>query len=75
MENQLMVDMVHKIKSAAEHRHMTFSELSERVNLKRDTITSWKRTGYGPRVLDLVHIADELDVSLDWLCGRTGVRR
>ena len=46
------------------------SELAEKANVSYATLQSYRQGHNYPTVPTLVALADALDVSLDWLCGR-----
>ena len=47
---------------------------ADRLGATRSGITSWKQRDVIPRIETLALIADEFDVSLDYLMGRTQIR-
>lgn len=50
---------------------MTQKIFSEKLNLPRAVYASYERGDREPPMKNLIKIADGLNVSLDWLCGRT----
>ena len=48
---------------------LTRAQLAERVGLISDTIARFEADEV-PSLWSMVHIAEALDVSIDWLCGK-----
>jgi transcriptional regulator with XRE-family HTH domain len=66
------MDISKRLKEARERRGLTQDALAQRANVKKDQISRWEN-GKEPRDIEsIMRIADELDVTLDWLMGRVG---
>lgn len=62
-----------RLRVAMAKRNVTPSELGTALGYSCRTVSQW-RWGHGryiPRPFILVEIADHLDVTVDWLLGRT----
>ena len=46
-------------------------QLAERIGVSRQAISKWETGDSQPALAQLIALADELDISLDVLCGRT----
>lgn len=60
---------VNRINILAHRKNLSVRKLHEVLNITRGTIQSWNRAS--PVVDSLIPIADYLETSLDYLCGRT----
>lgn len=63
--------MAERIKALMEEKHITLSRLYSECNINHNTIYSLKNSGIMPRMEKVIKIADLLDVSIDYLIGRT----
>jgi transcriptional regulator with XRE-family HTH domain len=62
-----------RLKEARKRKKLTQEELANLVNTKNKTISNYE-TGYSTPSNDMLdNLADVLDVSVDWLLGRTDV--
>ncbi|MFX3631892.1 MAG: helix-turn-helix domain-containing protein [Candidatus Pristimantibacillus sp.] len=62
-----------RLKEARKNKKLTQDELARRVNTKKSTISNYE-TGYSSPSHDmLLDLANTLDISLDYLLGRTDV--
>lgn len=59
------------IKSFAKVRGVTIKQMLNDCQLSINTLSSMQSGGYYPRLEAIVRIADYLDVSVDYLLGRT----
>lgn len=62
------MDLLDRIKIAADRRGTTLAELSRALGFSNKTIYRWSESS--PRLEHLVLVADYLNVSIDWLAGR-----
>ena len=60
-----------RLKQARKSAELTQLQLAERLGVARITLTQYERAVNEPNFSMLVKIAKLLNVSLDWLCGRT----
>lgn len=59
-----------RLKAARKKSGKTQKEMAELFGLTERGYRSWEGGGSEPSIENLVALADFLDVSLDWLCGR-----
>ena len=59
------------IKSTAKSRKVSISKLLSDCELNKNALYTMQSSGYFPRVEALAKIADYLNVSVDYLLGRT----
>lgn len=59
------------IKKSAKVRGVTIKQMLNDCQLSINTLSSMQSGGYYPRLEAIVRIADYLDVSVDYLLGRT----
>lgn len=60
---------VSRIKILAHNKSISVRELQRALNIPVGTVQNWNH--YSPLVDSLIPIADYLETSLDYLCGRT----
>lgn len=60
-----------KFKKARKKQNMTQKKLSETLNISRQAISNYERGKALPNLTTLVDISEILNVSLDYLMGRT----
>ena len=61
-----------RLKQARQEKRLTQKELGEKVGKTQNAITLYENSSrLISKIKTLVLIADALNVSLDWLCGRT----
>jgi len=65
-----MAKTAERINSAASAKAVTVASILRKLELNKDAVTTM-RAGKAPSAVTLARIADELDVSLDYLMGRT----
>jgi len=63
--------LAERIKVTAKDRKITVAQMLKDCELNKDLISTTQNKGYYPRVDALLRIADYLDVSVDYLLGRT----
>ena len=51
-------------------RGLTQQQIADLVHINRVTYTNWEKGKREPSFVNLVNLADLLEVSLDWLFGR-----
>ena len=61
-----------RLRMAREGRGMRQEDLSIRSGVHKNTIYAYEIGKATPGAQNLVALADALEVSLDWLCGRDG---
>ena len=59
-----------RLKEIRNIKGLSQKELSEKLNLKQNTISSYESSSIQPSLENLIKIADILDVSVDTLLGR-----
>lgn len=60
-----------RLKLIREKKGMKTKELADMINVTPATIANWESGRRAPKTDDLLEIANILDVSLDYLMGRT----
>ena len=60
-----------RLRKARLNAGLTQTKLAEKAGLTQGAITSYEIARREPSIKGLVQLADTLNVSLDWLCGRT----
>ena len=60
-----------RLKQALKEMKITQVELAEKIGMTQGGYTSYEQARREPPIKVLVQLADKLNVSLDWLCGRT----
>lgn len=63
-----------RIKDLCEDNNMTVSSLSQLLQFGKSTISRW-RNDNTPNTSQLVKIADYFNVSIDYLLGRTDIKK
>lgn len=61
---------VDRIKELRKSLHYTQSEMAERLNVSQGTIASWENGLRIPEIQRILEIAEEFNVSIDYLFGR-----
>lgn len=64
-------DIAIRIKEVAKAKHVVISEMLDRINLSKNTMSNFKTSM--PKADNLAKIADYLDCSIDYLMGRTDI--
>lgn len=64
-------DVAERIKTVAKDRKVSVAKLLKECELNKDLISTTQNKGYYPRLEAIARIADYLDVSIDFLLGRT----
>lgn len=62
---------MNNIEAIRKARNLTRPELAKRLNVSESTIFCWERGKRNPELPSLIRLADTLEVSLDYLLGRT----
>lgn len=60
-----------RLRKARLNAGLTQTKLAEKAGTTQGAITSYEIARREPPIKTLVQLADTLNVSLDWLCGRT----
>lgn len=60
-----------KIKNIAKSKKVTIGQMLSDCHLSINTLSSMQSGGYLPRIDTIMKIAEYLDVSIDYLLGRT----
>lgn len=63
-----MTELSKRTRAAAAARNMTIAELERRAGVANGTISKWDTSS--PSYDKVVKVADVLELSLDFLCGR-----
>ena len=58
-----------RLAKARKSRELSQTELAERVDLRQAAISGYEKNFHFPPLDKLCQIANELGVSIDWLCG------
>ena len=64
-----------KIKLLREAQGLTQKDVADRLGVYPSAVTRWESGEKRPDLVNLVKLADMFDVSLDYLMGRTEVRK
>lgn len=64
-----------KIKELREKKHMSQSELADKLNVKQQTVGSWEIGRTDPSLDIQNKIADIFEVTLDYLNGRSSSKK
>lgn len=64
-------ELANTIKSLAKSKKITIGQMLSDCHLSINTLSSMQSGGYLPRIETITKIADYLDVSVDYLLGRT----
>ena len=64
-------DVANRIKETAYSRKISVTQLLADCELSKNTLSSMQSGGFLPRLEAICKIADRLDVSIDYLVGRT----
>lgn len=59
-----------RIRAVRKKRGLTQTQLAERMSVSPTHISRWEYGGMIPSLFHAINLADELDVSLDFLVGR-----
>ena len=63
-----------RLKARREELGLTQKDLAERLSFVSTTVCSYERLRQEPSLQTLSALADELEVSVDWLLGRANQR-
>lgn len=63
-----------RLRELREEKQLTQEELGKLINVSRQAISSYESEETEPSISNLVKLADILNVSLDYLLGRTKER-
>jgi len=61
------MNFIERLEYLLKKNKITQAQLSDKIGLRRATISDWKKNGNYPSADDAVKIAKILDVSTDWL--------
>lgn len=64
-------EVAERIKVLAKDRKVSVAQMLKECEFSKDLISTTQNKGYYPRLEAVVKIADYLNVSLDYLVGRT----
>ncbi|NLT97602.1 MAG: helix-turn-helix transcriptional regulator [Christensenellaceae bacterium] len=64
-----------RIRALREEANILQADLAKHLGVSQATLSNWERGEYQPDTETLKRIADYFDVSLDYLLGRSDVRR
>jgi transcriptional regulator with XRE-family HTH domain len=59
-----------RLRDARKDKKLTGEELGRRVGMTKAGISHWEKDRYEPNLAQLTALADELEVTADWLLGR-----
>lgn len=65
------IQMASKIKQTCKEKHITISQLLKECGIRKSLIYDLEKRNYTPSIASVYVIADYLDVSTDYLLGRT----
>lgn len=64
-----------RLKELREEKELTQAELGEKLGISRNTIASWESNRRTPELETAKQLADYFNVSIDYLLGRTDIRK
>lgn len=64
-----------RLKELREEKELTQAELGEKLGISRNTIASWESNRRTPELETAKQLADFFNVSVDYLLGRTNIRK
>lgn len=64
-----------KLKSLMDEKHVTAKQLSEELHINKNSFTYWKQKGNIPKGKALQAIADYFDCSIDYLLGKSDIKK
>ena len=67
--------IVERIKQKRTELKMTQRDLAKAARAALGAISMYENAQVRPSINTMIRIADALDVSIDWLCGREGYQR
>ena len=59
-----------RMKQKRNEKQISLRELASKTGMSATTISSYERGTKSPSLNNIINIANYLDVSIDWLCGR-----
>ena len=62
-----------RMEKARMNKGWSIRELSRRIGVESSTLSGYELELHEPRMFNLICIADGLEVSIDWLTGRSEV--
>ena len=62
-----------RLEAARMEKGWSIRELGRRIGVESSTISSYELETHEPRLFYIVLLADALEVSIDWLTGRSEV--
>ena len=71
MTDNVMEIIGQRIRKARQDLGITRRELAVKADVSSDSLKRYEEEQMEPRAVNLLHIADALGVSADWLMGRT----
>lgn len=63
-----------RIKELREDANMRQDELAKKLNISRQAIANWETERGEPSISFLLQLAEFFNVSMDYLCGYTGIK-
>ena len=66
--------LAQRLKISRVSQKLTQRQLAEKVNITAATISAYEKATKNPSLEIISLIADELNVSIDWLCGTTNFK-
>lgn len=67
-----MISVGRRIRQAREHAGLTQEKLAETIGVSRTAISRWESGEIDPTIDHLIHLAQQLNVSADYLLGISG---
>lgn len=62
-----------RLKELRKEKGFTQKQLSQVLNISEDSIYNWEKGRSEPSITDLINLAIFLDVTIDYLVGRTEI--
>jgi transcriptional regulator with XRE-family HTH domain len=72
-KSEVMVTFGKRMEQARLKKGWSIRELARRIGVESSTLSSYELDLHEPRIFYATCIADALEVSLDWLTGRSEV--
>lgn len=62
-----------RLKELRSEKNLTQKQLSKKLNVSEDCVYNWENGRSEPSITDLINLATILDVTIDYLVGKTDI--
>lgn len=62
-----------RIKELRKEKGLTQKQIANELRVSEDTVYNWEKGRSEPSIVDLINLAIVLDVTIDYLVGRTEI--